>query len=71
MENKFIEKMVDILDSEEEITMDSVLANIEEWDSLSIVSFLAMANTVFGKKIQAIDVRNAKTVNDLFELVNN
>ena len=29
MENKFIEKMVDILDCEEEITMDSVLANIE------------------------------------------
>ena len=46
---KFIEKMVDVLDSEEEITAETILSDLEEWDSLSVVSFMAMANAVYGK----------------------
>lgn len=66
---KFIEQMVDMLDTEEEITMDTVLDELDEWDSLSFVSFLAMANAAYGKKLNAIDVKNAETVADLYELV--
>lgn len=66
---QFIEKMVDILDSEEEITMDTVLDDLEEWDSLSLVSFMAMANAAYGKKVVVADVKKAKTVADLHELV--
>ena len=66
---QFIEKMVDILDSEEEITMDTVLDDLDEWDSLSLVSFMAMANAAYGKKVAAADVKMAKTVADLYELV--
>ena len=40
-ENEFIEKMVDLMDTEEEISPASKLADIEEWDSISVVSFLA------------------------------
>ena len=49
--NVFIEKMSDILDVEDEITMDTKLDELEEWDSLSIVSYVAMANTSCGKRI--------------------
>ena len=28
---KFIEKMVDVLDSEEEITAETILSDLEEW----------------------------------------
>lgn len=66
---QFIEKMVDILDSEEEITMDTVLDDLEEWDSLSLVSFMAMANAVYGKKVVPADVKAAGTIKDLYELV--
>lgn len=66
---QFIEKMIDVMDIEEEITVDTVLANLEEWDSLSVVSFMAMANTAYGKKVAASDVKMAKTVADLYELV--
>lgn len=66
---QFIEKMVDILDSEEEITMDTVLDELDEWDSLSLVSFMAMANAAYGKKVSAADVKMAKTVADLYDLV--
>ena len=48
-EEIFIEKMMDILDAEEEITMDTQLDDVEEWDSLSVVSYVAMANTACGR----------------------
>lgn len=60
---------MDILDCEQEITMKTVLADLEEWDSLSLVSFMAMANAAYGKKVILADVKMAKTVEDLYELV--
>lgn len=65
----FLEKFIEILDTESEVTMDSMLSEIEEWDSLSIVSFLAMANSVYGKKIKPDVLIAAKSVRDLYALV--
>lgn len=67
--NVFIEKMSDILDVEDEITMDTKLDELEEWDSLSIVSYVAMANTSSGKRIEPKIVREAETIRDLYELL--
>ena len=61
-EELFLEKMADILDAEDDVTMDDVLADIEEWDSLSVVSYVAMANTSCGKKVNVKDVREAVTI---------
>lgn len=66
---QFIERIIDVMDIEEEITADTVLEDLEEWDSLSLVSFMAMANAAYGKKVVAADVKMAKTVADLYELV--
>ena len=66
---QFIEKMIDVMDIEEEVTPNTVLEDLEEWDSLSLVSFIAMANATYGKKVVAADVKMAKTVADLYELV--
>lgn len=66
---QFLEKMIDLLDTEKEIRMDSVLKDIEEWDSLSYVSFLAIANVSTGKKLAPELVKSARTIGDLFELV--
>ena len=68
-EEIFIEKMMDILDAEEEITMDTQLDDVEEWDSLSVVSYVAMANTACGKKNEPKTVREAETIRDLYELL--
>ena len=68
-EEIFIEKMMDILDAEEEITMDTQLDDVEEWDSLSVVSYVAMANTSCSKKIEPKTVREAETIRDLYELL--
>lgn len=66
---KFLENLLDILDVEVVITLDTYLADIEEWDSLSIISFAAMADIQYGKKLTATNIKKAQTVNDLFALV--
>ena len=68
-ENAFIEKMVDLMDTEDELTMDTKLMDLEEWDSLSFVSFIAFANAQAGKNLTPDMVRSAKTVSDLYHLI--
>lgn len=66
----FLNKLQEeVLDTESEINMDTQLGDIEEWDSLSVVSFIAMAKAVCGKTVERQSIVNAKTVSDLFKLV--
>lgn len=68
-EKEFLEKLTEVADTESLLTLDTELASIDEWDSLSLVSFLAMAEASYGKKISIDQVRKAITVSDLFQLV--
>lgn len=68
-EQAFIKKMVDIMDTEDEITMDTALEDIEEWDSLSHVGFLSLCASTAKTKVNASDVRAAKTLRDLYMLL--
>lgn len=65
---QFLEKLTDILDYEGEINCDMRLSEIEEWDSLSYISFLAYSKTI-GKDINIVLVKNAETVQDLYNLI--
>ena len=67
-EKDFIAKMKAILDNDA-VTMDSVLEDVEEWDSLSIVSFVAMANASCGKRVAPAVIRYCKTIRDLYTLL--
>ncbi len=67
---QFLAKMQDeVLDTEDEITMKSKLDEIDEWDSLAFVSFIAMANTMAGIKIERAAIKSAVTVGDLYALL--
>ncbi|MBQ9441403.1 MAG: hypothetical protein IJU55_00110 [Selenomonadaceae bacterium] len=66
---EFLEQMLDVLNREEEISLDDKLEDIDEWDSLGYVAFLAMAAEYTEKSIRASEVRGAKTVGDLYNLV--
>lgn len=69
-EKEFIEKMQeDVLDTDADITLDMVLSDVEEWDSLSFVSFIAMAKEAGFTNVNREVVNEAKSVKDLFELV--
>lgn len=65
----FQEQMSDILNREEAVNLDDKLEDIEEWDSLGYVAFLAMAAEFTDRTIKASEVRGAKTVRDLYNLV--
>lgn len=65
----FLERMADILDVEDEITLDTNLSELDEWDSLSIISYVAMANAACGKKVDVKIVREAVTIQDLYNLL--
>lgn len=65
---KFIEELTDLMDTEEELTMATVLADIEEWDSLSRVAYLAFC-TRNGAKATPEAINVAETVQDLYDLL--
>lgn len=65
----FLEKMAEILDAEGELTLATPLKDIEEWDSLSVVSFVALANTEANRKIDVKTIRTAQTIGDLYALL--
>lgn len=65
----FLEKMVDILDAEDELSMDMDLSEIEEWDSLGVLTFLAEMEPLSANPITADSVKAAKTIAELYALV--
>lgn len=69
-EQDFIEKLKDeVLDTDSELSLDMALDNLDEWDSLSFVSFIAMAKESGFLRVNRDSVNRAVTVRDLFELV--
>lgn len=69
-EQEFIEKMKDeVLDTESDLSLDMPLDKVEEWDSLSFVSFIAMAKESGFPQVNRDSVNSALTIRDLFELV--
>ena len=64
---EFIEKIKDILqyESDKELTYNSNLIDLDEWDSLSIISTVAFLDSEFGKKVTVSDLQNVDTIEDL------
>ena len=62
---QFLEEMVEVLQTEDEITMDTVLEDLEEWDSLSIMSTMAFLDKNFGVKTNMADYKNMTTIGDI------
>ena len=65
---EFIKKLVDLMDTEAQINLSTRLADVEDWDSLSMVSFFSFCNTTAPRKVLPDDIKAAQTVEDLFKL---
>lgn len=50
---------------------DMILSDIDEWDSISLLSFMAMLDEKFSKNITGSEVKVQKTVGDLMSLMEN
>jgi acyl carrier protein len=66
--SEFFERLAAILDIEE-VKPDNVLKDYEQWDSLAILSVLAMADSKYGITIRAEEIRGTVTVADLADLI--
>lgn len=55
----------DILDMDQsEFSLDTLLAELDNWDSVAMLAFMAMMDERFGKIVKGADIRNFKTVRD-------
>ena len=70
---EFLKAFADQFDDTDisEITPDCEFHELEEWSSLTGMGIIAMVKTQYGKTITGKEIRECKTVEDLFELVEN
>lgn len=68
---EFIELFADQFDDTDlsEIQPETNYQDLEEWSSLTAMGIIAMAKTHFGKKITGLEVRNCKTVKQLYDFI--
>lgn len=66
--NGFYAKLVDILEVDE-VKPDSVLRDFENWDSLTIISIMAMADISYGVSISAADLLTITTAGELTNFI--
>jgi acyl carrier protein len=67
MEN-FNTEIAEILEVET-VKLSQTLESFDCWDSLTILSIIAMADEKYGVILSAADVQNAKTVGGLMDLI--
>lgn len=52
---------------EGELKPETLLENIEEWDSLAALSYVVLMMDDFDKKMSGAEIRNFKTVQDMLD----
>ena len=67
---EFIGKLVELMDTGARINLSTKLADLEDWDSLSMVSFFSFCNANSNRKVLPEEIKAAQTVEDLFKLAN-
>lgn len=61
-----LNEIADVLEMEvEELSADMALTDIDTWDSIAVLSFIAIMNDKFNKFPMANEIRAYKTVGDL------
>lgn len=66
---EFIMKLAELMDTEAMLELSTKLADVEDWDSLSMVSFFSFCNSTLSRKVTPEQIKSAQTVKDLFKLV--
>ena len=51
------------------VTMETNFRNVEGWSSFTALSIIEMVDELYNVKITGNDIKNAKTVRELFNLV--
>lgn len=70
-QEKFVQNFANQFDDTEEskITINTIFKDLDEWTSLLSLSVIAMCDEEYDVKIKGEDIRNANTVEDLYNIV--
>ena len=68
---KFIQLLFQVFDDTpiEELAPDKIINNIEEWDSIIVLSIIDLADRHFNKSIRGEDIESCVTIEDLYNLI--
>lgn len=68
---KFLENFASQFDETDasEFTAETVFKDLAEWSSLMALSIIAMADEEYSVKLKGEDIRNASTIEDLYNIV--
>lgn len=70
-QEQFLKDFKELLSTSSNINMDTDLLEIDEWDSYSAISLLAMLNEKYGIEAEPFIVAEAIFVEDLYRIVAN
>ena len=70
--NQFLQSFAEQFDETDPstITMDARFKEIDEWSSMVALMIIAMVDENYNKKITGADLREANTIEQLFERIN-
>lgn len=71
--NTFLRNFADILDDTDAalITQETVFRDLDEWNSLTALSLIAMADEEYNVKLTGDDIKSSNSLNDIFEIIKN
>ena len=68
--SEFIDQLKETLELEDrELTAETNLKNLEEFDSLAAMYLIAMVDESFGKELSADEIRSITTVSSLIDII--
>ena len=70
--NEFIEKFAEIFDDTDASTLspETKFRELDEWSSLSALGVIALADEEFDVELSGSEIRQANTIQELFDLLN-
>lgn len=68
LRSEFLELIIENIEPEVAVNETSILADIEEWDSLAAVTTLALFKKHLGLNIAAENLKTCKTLRDVLNL---
>ena len=68
---EFVEQFLIAVDFQDpiEVTVETLLADLPEWDSLAALGVIVMFDIEYGKNIIGDDLKQCATLQDLFNLL--
>lgn len=69
--NTFLQNFAEILDDTDvaKIVEDTTFRDLDEWDSLTALSLIAMVDEEYSIKLTGDDIKSSITIKDLFDKV--